>query len=306
MALVALADGASIIEQEISFRTLKEHIVDVVLRITVLPSELPFQRMLITALNVTERNQARARLQRVSAELAHAARVAMLGQLTATIAHEVSQPLAAIIANGHAGRCKLAAAPMEHGAVVACLEEILANGAMAAGVVERVRRLARKTLPEYEPVNLSELIQDTLKLLHHEARGAKALIHVEDRDHPATVLADRIQIQQVLVNLLMNAIQAMAELRDQRRIIRIGLEDESSDLARVVIRDTGPGLPPDAVSLFRPFYTTRPDGIGMGLSICRSVVEMHGGTIKADNNAGGGAVFAFTLQKFCQPIGHCA
>lgn len=250
-----------------------------------------------------ERDEARRRLEQTSAELAHAARVSTLGQLAASIAHEVNQPLSAIITYGKSGKRWLGREEPDLTEVEACLDQIVSNGSRAADVIARVRALARKGAPETEALALEELVDDTVALIQREARAAGVLLRGSRDEAVPPVAGDRVQIQQVLVNLLMNGIQAMREVEGRARTLRVVLAREG-ELVRVSVRDSGTGIAGDPASIFQPFYTTREDGMGMGLSICRSIIEAQGGRIEAANNPDHGATISFTLPVAPAEKGH--
>ena len=241
-----------------------------------------------------ERNEARARLDRISAELAHAARVSTLGQLTASIAHEVNQPLTAIIISGRSGKRWLARETPDIGEVEACLDAIVADGSRAAEVIARIRALARNSPPAAAPLALGALVDDTIALVQREAKATRVTLRRSDDDAVPPALGDRVQVQQVLVNLLMNGIQAMRGVEGRPRTLEVALTGEAR-MVRVSVRDNGTGIAGDPAGIFRPFYTTREDGMGMGLAICCSIVGAQGGRIEAVNNPDHGATISFTL-----------
>lgn len=295
--LTKLAGGADCVESETRLVTLEGRVVDVVLRVTLLPEGERWSNMLVMAFDVTERNEARARLEQTMAELAHAGRVSILGQLAASIAHEVNQPLTAIINYGKSAKRWLSRPEPEIDELTECLERIVASGVRAAEVISRVRSLARKEVPRSEPLNVSELVEDALNLFQREARAADVVLrYVELEADLPPVMGDRVQIQQVLANLLMNGVQAMRGPAWESRELTVATELTSDGAVRVSVRDHGPGFAVDAIDrVFEPFYTTKSDGMGMGLSICRSIVEAQGGQMMASNNGGAGATVAFTL-----------
>ena len=242
-----------------------------------------------------ERNEARARLEQTSAELAHAARVSTLGQLAASIAHEVNQPLSAIITFGKSGKRWLARDVPDIAEVETCLDHIVANGTRAADVIARVRGLARKGPPEAAPLALDALVEETIALVEREAGAAGVTLRRNSEGPVPPVIGDRVQVQQVLVNLLMNGIQAMREVEGRLRNLDIRLEPDGERLVRVLVRDSGTGIAGDPGNIFQPFFTTKEDGMGMGLSISRSIIEAQGGRIEAANNPDHGATISFTL-----------
>ncbi len=294
--IATIAGGANSAESEIRLRTLGGRDADVVFRVTLLQEGERCSHVLVMAFDVTERNEARARLEQTSAELAHAARVSILGQLAASIAHEVNQPLAAIINYGKSGTRWLTRPEPDLAEVAGCLEKIVASGSRAADVIGRVRGLARKAAPHSESLHLCELIDDAVALVQHEARATNVSIRrVFDDDLPLAV-GDRVQVQQVLVNLLMNGVQAMSEVTGRRRELSITVKADPDDQVSVAVQDRGSGFPDgDTARIFEPFFSTKEEGMGMGLSICRSIIESQGGRISASNNAGPGVTVAFTL-----------
>ena len=292
--LVALAAGAPVIEEETQFRTFAGEVIDVVLRVTVPPGSDGWKRVLVMAIDVTERNRIRARLDQSQAELTHVARVTTLGQLAASIAHEVNQPLSAIITYAKSGTRWLAREAPDAVEVRDCLDRIAANGTRAADVIARIRDMARKADPQQGQVALAPLIEETAALLLRELQAHEVRIHMDVAADLPAVAGDRVQLQQVLMNLLLNAEQAMADIPAADRALCIDAARDGDHVA-VLVRDCGTGIPGDPETLFAPFFTTKPAGLGMGLSICRSIVERHGGTLAAENNATRGATFRFRL-----------
>jgi PAS domain S-box-containing protein len=292
--LADFAEGAEKVEKEVQWTTLQGRTLDVVLRATLVPEGEPWSRVLVMAFDVTERNEARAKLEQASAELAHAARVSTLGQLAASIAHEVNQPLAAIINYGKSGTRWLARDVPDTAEAAHCFDHIVSNGNRAADVIARVRSLARKTAPLAEPLTLSKLIDEAVALVQREASAAQVAVERVTEEPIPLVIADRVQIQQVVVNLLLNAIQAMREIEDRPRRLCIRLTTADT-MVTVAVEDCGSGIDGEPMRIFEPFFTTKADGMGMGLSICRSIIEAQGGRISAANNADCGATIAFTL-----------
>ncbi len=293
--LASLMAGAELVEREVRYLTYQGKAVDLVLRLRLLGDNHPWSRVLVMALDVTERNEARTRIEQTQAELAHAARVSTLGQLAASIAHEVNQPLSAIITYGKSAKRWLARPQPDLAEAANCLDQIVANGSRAADVIARVRTQAKKGPAQTAPLDLPELIADSIDLVQREANAASIAIQYVGRDEVPVALGDRVQVQQVLVNLMLNAIQAMRETRGHPRAINLTAQADGESHVRISVQDNGNGIDGEPGRIFEPFFTTKRDGMGMGLSICRNIVETQGGRIFAANNEGAGATISFTL-----------
>jgi len=292
--IVALARGDAAIEEETQFLSASGDVVDVVIRVTLPPGTEDWKRVLVMALDVTERNRAQARLTQAQAELTHVSRVTTLGELAASIAHEVNQPLSAVITYAKSGKRWLAREAPGAVEVSDCLDHVASNGTRAADVIARIRDMARKADPRSDAIDLAPLIDETIALLRRDLQTHGVAIRVSMPDALPSVDGDRVQIQQVLLNLMLNAEQAMADTPLEQRELRIDVEQDDLGIA-IAIRDWGPGIATDPESLFAPFFTTKVAGLGMGLSICRSIIEQHGGTLSAANNEDRGATFRFRL-----------
>jgi PAS domain S-box-containing protein len=248
-------------------------------------------------MDITETRLAEGRLQRLQSELAHASRVSTLGELTASIAHEVNQPLAAIMANGEAGLRWLGRAQPDLDEARTSLARILDETVRATEVIGRIRALAQNRAPRRDALDVNELVRESLLLVGHEASRQRCHVHTETSAALPRVMGDRIQLQQVLINLIINGMQAMSDVADRPRLITLrtrALEDGS---VCVAVLDRGTGLrDSDRARMFDAFYTTRPNGMGMGLSISRSIIDAHEGRLWAENNGDGpGATVFFTL-----------
>jgi two-component system sensor kinase FixL len=252
--------------------------------------------VLETHTDVTERKRARQAMQEAQAELAHAVRVSTLGELTASIAHEVKQPLTAIVTSGEAAMRWLRRDVPDLQEASAAVARAVAEGKRAAQVVDRIRTFLTKDAVRHADVDLAALLEDAARLVEHELQKHDVLFETEiARDLPP-IEGDPVRLQQVAVNLLVNAAQAMSGQPGVRRLSLRAARDGDNAGVLVAVSDSGPGLPGDDFeNVFRPFFTTRPDGMGMGLAICRSTIEAHGGRLWAENGSGGGAVFSFTL-----------
>jgi PAS domain S-box-containing protein len=256
----------------------------------------PDRRQFIGALmDVTQAKQTEARLQQAQNELARASRITALGELSASIAHEVGQPLAAIVTNGEACLRWLRREPLNMEEIEGCVTQITDEGNRAAGIVQRVRMLMKGAPPERTAVGMNQLIEEAAKLIRAEVeRHAGALVLSLGSNLP-DVLADRVQLQQVLINLIVNGMQSMSAAGGRREMVVISTSDPEGNVV-VSVRDSGPGISEQNLPrLFDAFFTTRSTGMGMGLAICSSIIEAHGGQIWAANNPEGGATFSFSL-----------
>jgi signal transduction histidine kinase len=236
------------------------------------------------------------RYRETQMELAHANRVATMGQLTASIAHEVNQPIAATKVNAQAALRWLNRDVPDLEEVRQLLARIVNDGDRAGNVVSRIRDLVKKAPPRMEPLQMNEAISEVIELTRGEATKNGVSVQTQFAESLPAVNADRTQLQQVILNLILNAIQAMGESGMALRELQISAEAKRPDKVLVSVRDSGPGICPQSIEhLFHPFYTTKQAGMGMGLAICRSIVEGHGGRIWATANAPRGAAFHFTL-----------
>jgi C4-dicarboxylate-specific signal transduction histidine kinase len=231
-------------------------------------------------------------------ELAHATRVTTLGELSASIAHEVGQPLGAIVTSGEACLRWLGRGESQPEEVRACVQHMIGEGRRASEIVRRIRTLTRKAAPRKTPLQLNDVINDVVALVQREVLNHRVSLRLElDSGLPA-LLGDRVQLQQVLINLVINGIQAMADIGGDSRELRVESHRDSDGHVVVAVQDSGPGIDPESANqLFDAFFTTKAEGMGMGLSICRSIIEAHGGQVWASNNAGHGAIFQFSLPS---------
>jgi PAS domain S-box-containing protein len=248
--------------------------------------------------DLTDRVRESEALQEAQAELAHVTRVMTLGELTASIAHEVNQPLAAIVADANASLNWLAASPPDLGSVRESLDAIVKDGHRASEVIRRVRQLATKTSPQKARLDMNDVIRDVVPLIGTEMRSHEVSLRIDLAPALPPVLADRVQLQQVLINLVMNGIEAMASVDGRSRELVIRSQPGDDDHVVVAVQDAGVGIDAKKTDqLFSAFYTTKPDGMGMGLSISRSIIGAHGGRLWATPNPDHGATFHFALPK---------
>jgi len=245
--------------------------------------------------DVTERRQSEEALEKSRSELAQMSKLTNMGEMAASIAHEVNQPLTAVTNNGNACLRLLANNKLEPDVLRRVLEEIVADGTRASAVIARIRAFLKKKPAEMGEVNLNEVIHETVALAGRELFENRIRIEYQLAQPLPLVLADRVQMQQVLLNLIMNAVEAVAANDDQPRLIHIDSRIDESGGVLVAVRDLGVGLGSEPNRLFTPFYTTKANGMGMGLSISRSLVEAHGGRLRARPNSPRGADFSFTL-----------
>jgi len=242
-----------------------------------------------------ERKRAQVALQMTQAELARVSRLTTMGELAASIAHEVNQPLTAVTNNSNACLRLLAADNLKPEVLRRALEEIVADGNRASAVVARIRGFIKKEPAEKNRVDINDVIQEVLALAGRELYENRVRLERQLTKALPLVLADRVQMQQVLLNLIMNGIEAMLAVTDEPRSLWVESRVEESGDILVAVRDSGTGLGSGADRIFTPFFTTKANGMGMGLSISRSLVENHGGRLWAMPNSPIGAVFSFTL-----------
>jgi signal transduction histidine kinase len=235
-------------------------------------------------------------LHKAQSELAHINRVATIGQLTASIAHEVNQPIAAAVINAQAASRWLTARPPDLDQIRQALDNIVRDCKRAGDVIGGIHALIKKTPPRKDRFDLNEAIFEIITLTRSEVLRHGVSLRTQLAASLPAVEGDRIQLQQVIVNLILNAVEAMNSIDEGARKLRISTEMEAAGGVLVTVRDSGPGLAPTCMDrVFEAFYTTKPEGVGMGLAICRSIIEAHGGRLWAAANEPRGAVFQFSL-----------
>ena len=247
--------------------------------------------------DITQRKRAESELQRNRQELAHVARLSAMGELAASLAHELNQPLTAILANAQAAQRFLAAKPADLAEVHEILKDIVQDNNRAGEIIRRMRAMVRKEELEFAPIFLASVISDVVLLIHSDAVLHNIRVSLESGPDLPHARGDKVQLQQVILNLLLNAFDAMKNCPVSERHVNVSLAKEGVRWLRVAVHDRGTGLSEDKLDkVFQPFYTTKREGLGMGLSISRSIIEAHGGHLWAENNSDGpGASFYFTV-----------
>jgi PAS domain S-box-containing protein len=249
-------------------------------------------------MDTTEARKSQETLQAAQSALAHASRVATLGEISASIAHEVNQPLAAIVANGQACLRFLKRETPNLEDVRGAVEWIVKDGNRAGEVIRRVRGLLKKADTEKVPLDVNDLIEEVAALLQHELAVQQVSLRMELAPAISPIFADRVQLQQVIINLVMNGAEAMQAIADTPHGLTIRSYEDEARRVVVAVQDSGVGIPGgNAERVFEAFFSTKPGGLGMGLSICRSIVEAHGGQLWSSANAGPGATFQFALPS---------
>jgi signal transduction histidine kinase len=246
--------------------------------------------------NVLSRRRAEVDAQRLRGDLAHVGRVSTIGELTASLAHELTQPLTAILSNAQAALRHLASDPGSLEELHAILEDIVADDKRAGEVIHRLRGLLKKGDREFAVLDLNEMVGEVARLVTADAVLRNVSLALDMTHELPPVRGDRVQLQQVVLNLILNGLDAIRESGRADRSLLVRTSKDDAATVRVAVRDSGVGIDPaDLERVFQPFYSTKAEGMGMGLSISRSIVEAHGGRLEAANNPDGGATFSFTL-----------
>ncbi len=249
-------------------------------------------------MDITASREAENQLQEARTELAHVNRVTTLGELAASIAHEVNQPIAAVVTNAGAGLRWLAAAPPNLDEVRSALGRIVKDGERAGEVLGRIRSLVKKTPMRQEQLDINDTILEVVALTRSEVQRNSVVLRTQLSPYLPELPGDRVQLQQVLLNLIMNAVEAMSGAGAQRRELTITSSAEAANGVLVSVQDSGPGIDPQCLDrLFNPFYTTKTEGLGMGLAISHSLIQAHGGRLWAVSKEGQGATFQFSLPS---------
>ena len=256
------------------------------------------QAALITDLLLqhSRRRRSEMDLQRNREQLAHVTRVSTMGELAASLAHELNQPLTAILSNAQAAQRFLNAEPADLKEVREILEDIVTDNSRASEVIRRMRTLVKKEQLEFAPINIAGVIRDVVQLVHSDGILRNIRVEIECQEGLPSARGDRVQLQQVVLNLLVNAFDAMKDAPASERKVVMRAKTNGADTVEVSVRDHGIGLTSDElVRIFQPFYTTKRDGLGMGLPISRSIIEAHGGRLWAESSVDRGSTFYFTI-----------
>ena len=293
--LLSIVDGSGVAEGETYLYNLRGERLTVLFALNMPLGPTRYDRVLVSVVDITERKRTERALIAMQAELAQAARVTALGEMSASIAHEVNQPLAAIVTHGEASLRWLRRPEPNIDEACTAIERVVRDARRASEVVHRVRSLASKEPRQHVRFDIAALVEECAQLLDGEIALHRIVLRVDvGRDAPAP-RGDRVQLQQVVVNLMANAVRAMSTVSGPRHLV-VRARADASDGLLVEVEDSGTGIPEHiAPHLFDAFVTTRGEGMGMGLAICRSTVESHGGRLWATNRPGGGATFHFTL-----------
>jgi two-component system, LuxR family, sensor kinase FixL len=297
-AVERVLNGETVEHQRIEYcRTLPEG--DRWYELAVTPLRAEGGGAVVAHTDCTARKRAEAEAVRHRTEAAHAARAATLGELAAGLAHELNQPLGAILTNVQAARRIVRLVPPQTDLLSEILDDVAADDLRATEVIRRMRALLRKGELDFQPVDLNEITHDVLRLIASDAILRQVRVTPQFEPDLPGVLGDRVQLQQVILNLAVNAMEAMVSAPMERRRLVVRTSHPRPMLVQVAVQDQGPGFSPDVLRrMYDPFFSTKADGLGMGLSISRSIIDAHGGRIRAYNNPSGGAIVAFTLPVY--------
>ncbi|WP_295137329.1 ATP-binding protein [uncultured Reyranella sp.] len=302
--MIAHFEGRRNFSEQAKILTFDGQLRDVILSVTFSTPPEQLDTTFLTMLDITERLRTEAQLQRLEADYAHAARISTLGELATSIAHEVKQPLAAIVTNAETSLRWLERDNLNSEKVKQLTKRIVSSAYRANEIIQRIRSLAARKEPERKALDLHEVAEEALTFVRHDIEFRRIAWSIDAAPGPATVLGDRVQLQQVIVNLLVNSIQAISQGDRAARRINIAVALVEDSLVELSVRDSGPGIATEAMGrLFESFFTTKPGGVGIGLAICQSIIRSHGGCIRAANQPGGGARVSFTLPAIGgQPV----
>ncbi len=271
-------------------------VIDVLFTVTYPERPGHYDSSLITMLDIGERLRTEAQLRQLQADFTHAARVCTLGELATSIAHEVKQPLAAIVTNAETSLRWLKREDVSLSKLETLTRRVIGNARRASDIVQRIRDMAVKHEPERTSLDLNDVVEEALLVVRHDIESRSIDLVVKHGDRLPRVIGDRIQLQQVVVNLLVNSVQAMVQASSSTRRIELCTDADGNGAVTFAIRDTGPGIAEENVDrIFDSFFTTKDAGMGIGLVICQSIIVGHGGAITVSNHPDGGAEFRFSL-----------
>ena len=294
--MAARFDGRRSHTEVTRIRTFEGRLLDVRLSVSYPSSPDPLDVTLISLEDVTERLRIERQLRQLEADFTHAARISILGELATSIAHEVNQPLSAIVTNGETSLRWLARPHPDLARVGLLADRIVASARRASEIVQRIRSMAARRPPERAPVDLNTVVEEAVMFVRHDIETEAITLATAFAPALPPVRADRIELQQVIVNLLLNSVQAMADASRAERRIALATRARPDGGVAFRLDDTGPGIAPaDRERVFDSFFTTKAAGMGIGLAVSRSIMLAHGGGIRAATNADGGARFEFWL-----------
>lgn len=294
--LQAIMDGARFFEGKVDIRTESGEDRLVLLSLSFPEDPAAFNRVVVGMIDVTQREMAQKALAEAQAELTRASRAATVGALSASLAHELNQPLGAMVVNAQTLIRWLDREPPDLAAARRSAERMIRDSQRASEIIHNTRDLIAQSERKAEPLDLRMLVEETRALMEHDLQREFVSLDVVQKERIPSVPAVKIELQQVLINLITNAIQAITSAGSAERIITITLDHPAPEEVMISVRDSGPGIEKDALGkLFVPFHTTKKTGMGMGLSICRSTLEASGGSLDGMNHVDGGAVFVMKL-----------
>ncbi len=294
--LQALLDGNRVFEDKVEISTNAGEKKLVLLSISFPEDPASFNRVVVSMVDITQREMALKALSEAQAELTKASKAAAVGAMSASLAHELNQPLGAIVVNSQTLLRWLDRDPPDIAAVRRSAERMIRDSQRASEIIQNTRNLLSPSNNKLETISLDRLIDETMALMEHELQRSGTTVRVDRPPQLPAVAAVKIELQQVLINLITNAIQAMEDSRSPQRTIQIAAEQPDTTHVRITVHDSGPGIADEVKDkLFVPFFTTKAIGMGMGLSICRSTLEARGGKLEGGNHREGGAIFEMYL-----------
>jgi two-component system, LuxR family, sensor kinase FixL len=293
--IVALAERGNVSDVEIAFRYRTGNLLQTILSTEIV--DIEGQPCLITIIrDITERRRTEMEMTQQRSELAHLSRVAMLGELSGSLAHELNQPLSAILANAQAAQRFLARKPANFDEIDDILKDIVADDKRAGEVIRRLRVLFKKEEMQHQSVDVNEVVQEVMQLMRSELMNRRVSVITRLAPDLPRVKGDRVHLQQVLVNLIMNGADAMEGIEHERRSLTMQTRLVDASAVAMSVIDQGKGIPVvDIERIFDPFVTTKPHGMGLGLAVSRTIMQAHGGRLWAANNPDRGATFCLTL-----------